>query len=215
MREFVDSLSPDAGGSAVAPGNGRLQRKALVALNLKQLRVQRGLTLEQLALKSGLTRSYLSKVERGISNPSIESALGIAAALDMTVEQLFGHSEAEGDPITIVRAADGTGKDPDAYLTLVAGMNPNRSMRAFVVRPGNQSGRGRTPSHHDGEEILFVLKGKIELLVGKETEVLGPGDCVHFNSAMPHKLTSIGSTPASALVVISSQEPQKAAGRKS
>lgn len=179
-----------------------------MALNLKQLRVQRGLTLEQLAQHSGLTRSYLSKVERGISTPSIESALGISSALDISVEKLFGHDEGEGDPITIVRASNGAAKDPDTYLTLVAGLNPNRTMRAFVVRPGSQSGRGRTTSHHDGEEILFVLKGKIEMLVGRQTELLGPGDCVHFNSSIPHKLTSLGSVPAAALVVVSSAEPK-------
>ena len=178
-----------------------------MALNLKQLRAQRGLTLEQLAQGAGLTRSYLSKVERGISTPSIESALGIAAALGISVEKLFGHAEDEGDPIAIVRASDRVNKDPDAYLTLVAGLNPNRTMRAFVIRPSRQSGRGRTPSHHDGEEILFVLKGKIELRVGKATEVLGPGDCVHFNSSMPHKLNSVGSVAASPLVVTSSGRP--------
>lgn len=179
-----------------------------MALNLKQLRVQRGLTLEQLAQNTGLTRSYLSKVERGMSTPSIESALKIAGALDISVEKLFGHDEGEGDPITIVRASEGSGKNPASYLTLVAGVNPNRTMRAFVVRPSNQSGRGRTTSHHDGEEILFVLKGKIEMNVGKETELLGPGDCVHFNSSMPHRLTSVGNVPAAALVVVSSEAPK-------
>ena len=214
MREFFGNFPDDEAGSPAAPVSEALKRKAVVALNLKQLRVQRGLTLEQLALGSGLTRSYLSKVERGISTPSIESALRIAAALGISVEKLFGHDEEDGDPITIVRASEGTGKDPDAYLTLVAGLNPNRTMRAFVVRPSNQSGRGRTTSHHDGEEILFVLKGKIEMLVGRETELLGAGDCVHFNSSMPHKLTSVGNIPAAALVVVSSEVPQGKAARK-
>jgi transcriptional regulator with XRE-family HTH domain len=192
----------------------RSNDQASVALNLKQLRGQRGLTLEQLAQRSGLTRSYLSKIERGISMPSIESALRISSALEISVEKLFGHGEEEGDAIAIVRASDGAAKDPDAYLTLVAGLNPSRTMRAFVVRPGNQSGRGRGASHHDGEEILFVLKGKIEMLVGKKTELLGPGDCVHFNSSMPHKLTSIGAVPAAALVVISSAGPASDAPKK-
>ena len=182
-----------------------------MALNLKQLRVQRGLTLEQLAQGSGLTRSYLSKVERGISTPSIESALGIASALGISVEKLFGHTEDEGDPVAIVRASDRVSKGPDAYLTLVAGLNPNRAMRAFVIRPSEASGRGRTRSHHDGEEILYVLEGKIELRVGRATEVLGPGDCVHFNSSVPHKLHSVGKVPASALVVISSDRPDPSA----
>lgn len=185
-----------------------------MALNLKQLRVQRGLTLEQLAQSSGLTRSYLSKVERGMSNPSIESALSISTALGISVEKLFGHKEEEGDPVTIVRSHEGAGKDPGAYLSLVAGLNPDRTMRAFVVRPGNQSGRGRTTSHHDGEEILYVLKGKIEMQVGRSVELLGAGDCVHFNSSIPHKLTSVGSVPASALVVVSSMQPRQKTAKK-
>jgi len=209
MRESFGNLPASESEFAAPPAVETPKRKAVVALNLKQLRVQRGLTLEQLAQGSGLTRSYLSKVERGISTPSIESALGIASTLGISVEKLFGHDDDEGDPITIVRASEGTGKDPDAYLTMVAGLNPDRTMRAFVVRPSNQSGRGRTTSHHDGEEILFVLKGKIEMLVGKEIEVLGPGDCVHFNSSIPHKLTSVGSVPATALVVVSSEKPSR------
>ena len=185
-----------------------------MALNLKQLRVQRGLTLEQLAQSSGLTRSYLSKVERGMSNPSIESALSISTALGISVEKLFGHREEEGDPVTIVRSHEGAGKDPEAYLSLVAGLNPDRTMRAFVVRPGNQSGRGRTTSHHDGEEILYVLKGKIEMQVGRSVEMLAVGDCVHFNSSIPHKLSSVGNVPASALVVVSSMQPKQKPAKK-
>ena len=53
-----------------------------MTLNLKFLRVQSGMTLEQLATDSGLTRSYLSKLERGLSSPSIGSALKIAKALE-------------------------------------------------------------------------------------------------------------------------------------
>lgn len=204
MREFFGEMPVGTGPAGAVAFN----RDPIVALNLKQLRVQRGLTLERLAQTSGLTRSYLSKVERGISNPSIESALSISTALGISVEKLFGHKEEEGDPITIVRSHEGAGKDPDAYLSLVAGVNPDRTMRAFVVRPGNQSGRGRTTSHHDGEEILYVLKGKIELQVGRSVEMLGVGDCVHFNSSIPHKLTSVGSVPASALVVVSSVAPK-------
>src|SRR4051794_39874943 len=111
MREFFENDPASEAESAAAPASGKLKGKALMALNLKQLRGQRGLTLEQLAQGSGLTRSYLSKVERGISTPSIESALSIASTLGISVEKLFGHSEDEGEPITIVRASDGTGKD--------------------------------------------------------------------------------------------------------
>ena len=86
-------------------------------------------------------------------------------------------------------------------------------MRASVVRPGNKGTRGRAASHHDGEEILFVLRGRIELRVGKETLTLGVGDCVHFNSSMPHQLSSVGATPASALVVVAASQTPTSRGR--
>lgn len=66
-------------------------------------------------------------------------------------------------------------------------------------------------TNHDGEELLYVLKGKIELQIGTRTEVLNVGDCVHFDSVVPHKLTSVGTAPASALVVISSNAETKLA----
>ena len=174
--------------------------KAL-ALHLKYLRVQSGMTLEDLARDSGLTRSYLSKVERGISTPSIESALNIAKALGVTVDRLFG-KQAEEDPITIVRGNGSVAGDATTHLSLVAGLRKDRVMRAFVVHPGKTQRRGRIMSHHEGEELLFVLTGDIEMHIGARRERLKPGDCVQFDSTIPHKLVALTDKPASALVVI-------------
>ena len=62
-------------------------------------------------------------------------------------------------------------------------------MRALIVRPSRTAKRGRIMSHHDGEEILFILTGRIELHIGKRKEVLNPGDCVQFESTIPQELT--------------------------
>ena len=177
-----------------------------MTLNLKFLRVQSGMTLEQLATDSGLTRSYLSKLERGLSSPSIGSALKIAQALGTTLDRLYGQND-DKDPVAIVRARNGKPGEPGTYLSLVAGLAPDRLMRAFIVRPGRTAQRGRIMSHHEGEEILFILTGKVELLIGKRKEALNPGDCVQFDSTIPHKLTAMTSEPASALVVIASKGP--------
>jgi transcriptional regulator with XRE-family HTH domain len=178
-----------------------LDRGATVALHLKYLRVQSGMTLEDLAKDSGLTRSYLSKVERGISSPSIESALNIAKALGVTVDRLFGE-QAQEDVVSIVRGNGKSAGDPNSYLSLVAGIKSDRAMRAFVVRPGKTQKRGRIMSHHEGEELLFVLTGTIEMQIGTRLETLQPGDCVQFDSTIAHRLTSLTDVPASALVVI-------------
>ena len=176
-----------------------------MTLNLKFLRVQSGLTLEQLATDSGLTRSYLSKLERGLSSPSIGSALKIAEALGTSLDRLYGQQD-DKDPVAIVRAKNGKPGDVSTHLSLVAGLAPDRIMRAFIVRPTQTAKRGRIMSHHEGEEILFILTGRIELLIGKRKEVLHPGDCVQYNSTIPHKLTALSSEAASALVVIAAKE---------
>jgi transcriptional regulator with XRE-family HTH domain len=178
--------------------------------NLKFLRVQSGMTLEQLATESGLTRSYLSKIERGLSNPSIESALTIASALGVTVEKLFGQN-AQHEAIEIVRAARGTAGDPTSYLSLVAGLSQRRrGMRAFIVRPTRKkTSRNTVMSHHEGEEILFVLSGEIELKIGTRVEILKKGDCAHFDSTIPHKLTARTKERAEALVVIAEIDRSK------
>ena len=175
-----------------------------MTLNLKFLRVQSGMTLEQLATDTGLTRSYLSKLERGLSSPSIGSAIKIAEALGTTLDQFYGQPD-DNDPVTIVRAKNGKAGVTDNYLSLVAGLSDERSMRAFIVRPTKTAKHGRIMSHHEGEEILFVLTGKIELVIGKRKEVLSPGDCGQFDSTMPHKLTQMTADAASALVVIAKE----------
>lgn len=180
-----------------------------MTLSLRSLRLQRGMTLEQLAADSGLTRSYLSKLERGLSSPSIGSAIRIAKALGISLDQMYGQ-ENDHDPISIVRSAAGKPGDPDMHLSLVAGIDPGRSMRAFIIRPSQTAKRGRMMSEHDGEEILFVLTGEIELLIGKRKEVLKPGDCAQFDSTIPHRLTSLSPEPASALVVIATNGDEHA-----
>ena len=57
-------------------------------------------------------------------------------------------------------------------------------------------------THHHGEEILYVLKGQVTLQLAGRTETLRSGDCAHFNSAIPHRITSIGKQQASVLLVI-------------
>lgn len=163
------------------------------------------MTLEDLARDSGLTRSYLSKVERGISTPSIESAFAISKALGVTVDRLFGQ-HAEDDPVTIVRGNGQIAGDPNTHLSLVAGLKDNRAMRAFIVRPGKTPRRGRIMSHHEGEELLFILTGQIEMQIGSRKEILHPGDCVQFDSTIPHKLIALTDEPASALVVVAATE---------
>lgn len=182
-------------------------------INLKLLRFQLGLTLEEVSQRAGLTRSYLSKVERGLSTPSIESALAIANALGVSVDRLFGRS-GETEEVSIFRADPANLPEVLDNMVLVAGQSPGRVMRAFVIRPSSHVNRGRLMSHHQGEEILYVLEGSVELHIARRKEKLSKGDCIHFDSTTPHRLLAADSNPSSVLVVIASTEgdPNEALG---
>ena len=173
-----------------------------MSIKLKILRLQAQLTLEELAQTCDLTRSYLSKVERGMSVPSIGAALKLASALHVSVETLFGDDPVT-DPVTIVRKRDVDHRDANAGQShVVSGAAAGHQMMAFVLNP-TEKGTGAHPmSHHSGEELLFVLSGSIKLRIARREEILEAGDSAHFNSVIPHKITCMKESRAQVLIVI-------------
>ncbi len=189
-------------------------------LQIRPLRRQLGLSLQALAEASGLTRSYLSKVERGLCVPSIAAALKIAAAMGVDVAHLFG-DVATHAPVTVVRRTDRlrlerSGAEGANVLEALAAEVGAKRMLPFIVEPSLAFAHGPQVSGHAGEEFLFVLKGRIEIAFPDRVESLGAGDAVYFDAWVPHRLRSVGRIQASALVVIADAETrdrtQKTAG---
>jgi transcriptional regulator with XRE-family HTH domain len=161
---------------------------------LRAVRRQRGLTLEALAGQTGLTKSYLSKIERGQSTPSIAVALKVARALDVDVGRLFSDEAAE-EKIAVDRAGPGRGR----YQVLASGLL-GKSMSPFVVRPTGDPADDPHPEH-PGQEFLFVHAGTVELDYGDQTIRLGAGDSAYFDASLPHKIRRIGRQRPEVVVV--------------
>lgn len=173
-----------------------------MSLSFRLLRIRANLTLEEVARATGVTRGYLSKVERGLVKPSVGSALKLAKVLNVSVDDLFGDAETS-EAVVVTRAnASNSQTDVRGAPRLVAGTRYGHRMVAFVVRPGLPEAHGHPMSHHDGDELLFVLEGRVSLKLPNRTEVLERGDCVQFNGAVPHKLTSLSGPDAEVLIVI-------------
>jgi len=159
------------------------------------------LTLEELAQRAELTRSYLSKLERGLSMPSVAAALRIAKVLGVGVEELFSTSSHD-EFVSVHRAPKNQppGQWPP-QPRVVSGSLPDHKLVAFVLSPTEEPLKNHPMSHHQGEELLYVLKGCVRLQLAQREEILNAGDCAHFRSTIPHKITSIGKQPASVLLV--------------
>ncbi|AAS03374.1 helix-turn-helix domain-containing protein [Mycobacterium avium] len=171
---------------------------------LRPVRRQRGLTLEALAAQTGLTKSYLSKIERGQSTPSIAVALKVARALDVDVGRLFSDETAR-EKIAVERAGGPGGR---RYRVLASSML-GKTMSPFVIRPTEQLADDPHPEHA-GQEFLFVHAGRVELDYGDQTFTLGPGDSAYFDASVSHKVRSVGPEPAE-VVAVAHAEPGSAA----
>lgn len=175
-----------------------------MAAFLRSHRRRAGLTLESVAASAGLTKSYLSKVERGLSTPSIDVALRIARALDTDVSQLFSE-ELDGTVMTVERGderarvpegASGAAAVHDAIATRMI----RKSMQPFVVHPTTEPESDFI--EHPGEEFIFVQSGTIEFEIPNKVIVLEQGDCMYFDANTPHRVRSISASRAVLIIVI-------------
>lgn len=178
-----------------------------MTIRIKLLRKQMDWTLDFLAEKTGLTKSYISKVERGICTPSIAVALKLSQALDVDVERLF--SDRQNPPlITITRATtrekqDGSAKQMHFYESIASDIAPKKLL-PFIVYPARDFVVSAF-KEHAGEEFLFVHKGHIEIEFPNETVELKAGDSIYFNALIPHRVRSTGNVQAKILLIISNE----------
>jgi len=174
---------------------------------LRTLRRQHQYSLAVLALKTGLTRSYLSKLERGLSAPSSATTIKLAQAYGLSVAQLTGQGpEGLDEMVSVVRAHErqplvrhgsALGYDYQA----ISGGKRIKAMQPLVVLPPDEYPTKETVHPHPGEEFMLVLKGSVEIIVGERCFRLDSGDAVYFDASLPHRMRSLGKIQAEVLVV--------------
>ena len=179
--------------------------EAEIGKRIKALRTAKGTTLEQLARQTGFTKGYLSKVEKSEKAPPVSTLGTIARAFNTTISTLLGE-ESPSVSLSLVRkneapliARDGTAFGY-AYEAM-AYKYSNKVMEPFILTlPMNP--KKRTIYQHEGEEILFVIQGRMKFTHGSETVIANTGDCVYFDSSIPHFGETIGTPEVKCFMVI-------------
>ncbi|MCK0173439.1 MULTISPECIES: helix-turn-helix domain-containing protein [Mycobacteriaceae] len=153
-----------------------------VRRRLRELRTQRGLTLEEVATKSAIDVSTLSRLESGKRRLALDHLPRLAAALSVTTDELLRAPEAE-DPR--VRGESHT-RDGVTYWPLTR-QGPASGLHAYKIRV---SARRRKPPPelpvHEGHDWLYVLSGRLRLLLGERDFIVKPGEAVEFSTWTPH-----------------------------
>lgn len=162
-----------------------------VGPRLKTLRTQRGVTLTALAAITGISKSTLSRLETGQRRASLELLLPLALAYRVPLDDLVGAPEV-GDPRVRLRPRRVKGR---TVIPLTA--QPGGVQAWKIVIPTSKV--VPEPRTHDGQEWLYVLSGRMRLILGEHDLVLGPGEVAEFDTRTPHWFGSTGDEPAEVL----------------
>lgn len=178
-----------------------------LAQRIKNLRLDRRLTIEGVAARAGLTRSWLSKVENFRVTPSLPSLAKIAAALGVTVSELVVGLD-ERPKLVVVRRNErqilerNDSSETGAVYESLAFKRASRVMDPFVITLPAGYARDEALSH-EGEEFLLVQTGQVLFEYEGESTPLEAGDSLYFDASVPHRLINNGGKSATVLCVFS------------
>ena len=197
-------------GSADASATGLEAVEVVGAIGprVRALRDAMGLSLRDLAERSGVSAPMLSQVERGETSPTLQIAARIAAGLELRLSQLLRLDE--GGAVTVVRRADRRqgpgGARGHRYEILTPPLPGQRAelSRHTLGAGAKTGGAGDPPMHEPGSrETALLESGRVALLCDGARYDLAAGDCVTFDADLPHHFENSGPGEATLLAVVS------------
>jgi transcriptional regulator with XRE-family HTH domain len=193
----------DSGPPAGRGASGSLnQIVTSIGPKLRELRLQRGLSLQQLADRADVSAAAIHKIERSGMVPTITTLLKLAAALNRPVAYFVNEDAEETGPAVFI-PADERRVVYTSHRGIDLGGISGPYGRFFLagamaeVAPGASS--GDHPMEHPGEELVLVLEGVMTFEVDGREYRLGKGDAVHFRTDRPHRWGNPGRHPACAV----------------
>jgi len=163
-----------------------------VGAHLRIVRTMYGLSQRELAKRAGVTNGLISLIEQNRVSPSVSSLKKVLDGIPMALAEFFT-LDLSASPQVFFRGDELVDLgDCRVSLRLVAARRSNRAMAVMRERYAPGSDTGTDMLRHAGEEGGVVVRGRIELTVGGESRVLGPGDAYYFTSAIPHRFRNLG-----------------------
>ena len=170
-------------------------------MRVRARRKELGLSLEELAKRTGLTASFLSLIERDINNPSLDSLRRIAEALEVP---LFHFSEMSGQNNPVVR------RDERVRITFPPGditvelLVPNlrHRLEVFIARPHPLAGNIARAPKHDSEECIYLMEGRLRVRLNGTDYVLEPGDSIYFHGGAVQEICALGKREAAFISIV-------------
>lgn len=184
----------------------------VIAQRVRDYRNQLGLTVEQLAERSGISKGMLSKIENAQASPSLGTLVKLAGAISVPLTSLFRGLDEEHDAL-LVRAGQGVEifrkgtRVGHRYELLGEMRGPNKVVEPMLVTL-NEHSEVFPLFQHPGIEFIFMLEGVVEYGYGADRYVLRPGDALQFAGEVVHGPTELFELPIKFLSVIAYGNPR-------
>jgi transcriptional regulator with XRE-family HTH domain len=181
---------------------------AVLGARVKALRESSGLSLRDLAARSGVSAPMLSQVERGETSPTLTVAGRIASGLELRLSQLLRLDE--GGSVTVVRAGarqrGGNRRRGHSFEVLTSSQPGQRAeLSRHALAPRGATGAADDPPMHEpgSRETALVEQGSVVLVCDGQRHELAAGDCVTFDADLPHQFENHTDAEAAFLAVVS------------
>lgn len=184
-------------------------KEEIITENIHRLRKQKKITLQGLADLTGLSKGYLSKVERSKKAPPFSTVNRIAMALGVDLTILYRDTDTVSEPAADVRISFNKKNEGQVVETqgschgytyeALAHEKEGKNMVPYVIEAAPDE---EGVFQHEGEEFIYVLEGRHELIYDGKTYLMEAGDSVYFDAGVPHTGRAIGRKGAKLLAVM-------------
>jgi transcriptional regulator with XRE-family HTH domain len=179
--------------------------KKLIGKKLKATRLGKGMTIQELTDLSGVSANMISRIERGLTIPSVKILMKLASALGKSISFFVDEAE-KSTAVVLTKKGQGEPiffyKDKQQIASLSQGLrDPSFTVLHDVLEKGCNSGGGGMV--HVGEEFVMVLDGRLEFIIQGDRYVLEAGDALTFKASLLHLWRNLADGPTEVLWVVS------------
>jgi len=183
-----------------------MKLKKIIGQKLKDIRLLNSMTIQELSNGSGVSSNMISRIERGLTIPSVEILMKLAGVFGKSINYFV--EEVATTHEIVFSSPETRGKtvyDDDQNMqteSFTSGLrDPQFVSFICTVKKGGSSGRENM--YHPGDELIYVLEGSIRITVAGETHLLGSGDSLSFKSHLPHRWDNVGEVDAKVIWTVS------------
>ena len=183
-----------------------MKLKKIVGKKLKAIRLKHGLTIQELAVRSRVSSNMISRVERGLTIPSVQILMKLAEVFDKSINYFVEEVATTHEVVfSSPGQRDTTVYDDQSNMhteSFTSGLRDPQFM-AFLCTVPKGGSSGRQHMYHPGDELIVLLEGQLQVTIGGDSYLLEEGDSLSFKSHMPHRWDNVGEGDARVIWALS------------